>query len=155
MPLRQISITFAETIGIKMNSNIRHCGVIESISGNRARIRTLRSSACESCEAKAGCSGKRGMELRVDVVDDRLAAHRPGDRVVVEIPAKSGRQAVAIGFGLPLVAFVATLLALHAAGTSDGRAAMAGIAAIAVYYLILYALRKRLNRHFTIHLAEG
>lgn len=138
-----------------MNSNIRHCGVIESINGKRARVRTVRSSACESCEAKAGCGGKHGRELLVDVVDERLEAHKPGDRVVVEIPARSGRQAVAIGFGIPLAAFVATLLALHAAGTSDEGAALAGIAAIAVYYLIIYMLRKRVNRHFTIHLAEG
>ena len=50
--------------------------------------------------------------------------------------------------------FVATLLILHYAAIADETAAFAAIAVIAVYYLIIYMLRKRVNRHFAIHLAE-
>ena len=137
-----------------MKSNIRQCGVIESITGNRARIRITRSSACDSCEANAGCTGKHGKDFHINVVDDRFANYKPGDRVHVEIPSRHGRQAVLIGFGLPLMVFVATLLILHYAAIADETAAFAAIAVLAVYYLIIYMLRKRVNRHFAIHLAE-
>lgn len=137
-----------------MNNKIRHCGVIESINGNRAQVRTVRSSACDSCEAKAGCNTRHGKDFKIEVVDNRIASHKVGDRVYVEVAAKTGRQAVLIGFGLPLVVFVATLLGIHHAGSADTTAAMGAIGAIAIYYLIIYMLRRRVNRHFTIHLAD-
>ncbi len=136
-----------------MKNNIRQCGIIESIHGDRARIRTTRSSACSSCEASAGCHATRGKTFHVDIVDKRLASHKPGDHVHIEIPAKTGRLALFLGFGLPLVIFTATLLCLHALGAKDERAALAAIGALVAYYLIIYMLRNTVNRHFAIHLA--
>ncbi len=137
-----------------MERNIRQCGIIESIDGNRARISTVRSSACDSCEANRTCkSGIKG-NFYVDVCDERLATCKPGDRVYIEMPTAAGRQAVLVGFGLPLIVFVATLLALHYCGVDDVMAAMWGIGALVVYYLIIYILRRRVDRHFTIRLAE-
>ena len=136
-----------------MKNNIRQCGIIESIHGNRAHIRTTRSSACGSCEASAGCHAIRGKTFHVDIVDDRLANHKPGDHVYIEIPAKTGRLALLVGFGLPLVIFVATLLCLHTLGTKDDQAALGAIGTLVAYYLIIYILRRTVNRHFAIHLA--
>ena len=112
-----------------------------------------RSSACDTCEASAGCGGKHGKDLHIDVTDPRIASHKVGDRVTVEIPARSGHQAVAIGFGLPLLLFIATLLVMHYTGCADETAALGGIATLVVYYIILYISRSVVNRHFTIHLA--
>lgn len=136
-----------------MNKSIRHCGVIESISGCRARIRTLRTSACSTCSASDSCGGTHGKEFHLDIEDERLARHCPGDRVLVEISADRGRQAVVVGFGLPLIVFVTTLLAAHAL-VDDVVSAVVALVAIVVYYIIIYALRRVLNRHFAIHLVE-
>lgn len=135
-----------------MDNNIRHCGVIESIEGHRIRIHTVRSSACDSCGASSTCNGKRGKDFSIDITDESMSSYKPGDRVYVEISAKTGRQAVAIGFALPLIIFVATLLTMHYAGCSDGQTAMGAIASLAIYYLIIYMVRKKINRHFTIRI---
>ena len=90
----------------------------------------------------------------VDVEDKRLAKYSKGDRVHVEMTAKSGRNAVIIGFGLPLLLFVASLLAIHYAGTKDETAAFCAIGVLVVYYLIIYMARKSINRHFEIRLAD-
>lgn len=136
-----------------MNKSIRHCGVIESINGCRAHIRTLRTSACSTCEASAGCKGVHGKDFHVDIEDKRLAGYSPGDRVLLEMPADRGRQAVLIGFGLPLVIFVMALLVARVLA-DDIVAAAVALAALAVYYIIIYMLRRVLNSHFAIHLAE-
>lgn len=137
-----------------MGNNIRHCGVIESIEGHRIRIRTVRSSACDSCEASATCNGKRGKDFYIDITDESMASHKPGDRVYVEMPAKTGRQAVAVGFALPLAIFIATLLGLHHAACDDAAAALGAIVSLVIYYIIIYMARKKINRHFSVRIAD-
>lgn len=136
-----------------MNSKIRHCGTIESISGCRARVSIMRTSACHTCEAAASCRVHAGKKMCIDIDDPRIAAYSPGDRIYVEMPAQAGRQAVVIGFGLPLLLFVAALVAMHCAGMADETAAAASIGVLAAYYIIIYILRKRIDRRFTISVA--
>lgn len=138
----------------KMNSKIRHCGTVESISGNRARVSIMRTSACQTCEASAGCKIHSGKRMSIEIEDPRIASYSPGDRINVEMPVRAGRQAVLIGFGVPLLLFVASLLAMHYAGLDDEVAALAAIGVLAIYYILIYIMRKRVNRHFTITLAD-
>ena len=119
-----------------MTTKIRQCGVIESLNGTHARIQIMRSSACQTCEASNGCKVHSSKTMYVDVGDKRLAKYNKGDRVHVEMTAKSGRNAVIIGFGLPLLLFVASLLAIHYAGAKDETAAFCAIGVLVVYYLI-------------------
>ena len=121
-----------------MTTKIRQCGVIESLNGTHARIQIMRSSACQTCEASNGCKVHSSKTMYVDVEDKRLAKYNKGDRVHVEMTAKSGRNAVIIGFGLPLLLFVASLLAIHYAGAKDETAAFCAIGVLVVYYLIIY-----------------
>lgn len=130
--------------------SIRQCGVIESIGGGRARVRTVRSSACGQCEAKDGCRSHGSRAVAVDVDATRLEGCRVGDRVVLRMPVAMGRNAVAVGFVVPLLAFVAVMVAVHAAGHSDATAALAALATLAVYYVLLYALRTRVERYFKV-----
>ena len=133
-----------------MNTKIRQCGVIESINGTHARIQIVRPSACQTCEASSRCNIHSGKIT----YDQRLAKYQKGDRVQVEITAKAGRYAVAIGFALPLVLFVSTMLALHYNGATDEIAALSAIGVIGVYYFIIYLIRKYINRHFEVRLAD-
>lgn len=137
-----------------MSKKICHQGVIESINGSRARIRTVRSAACDACEAAGTCHSQRGKDFHIDVDDPQLANRKPGDNVRIEISAASGRQAVAVGFGLPLVVFTATLLGMHYGGCSDEKSALAGLGVLAAYYIIIYALRRRMERHFKVRIAD-
>lgn len=138
-----------------MTTKIRQCWVIESINGTHARIQIMRSSACQTCEASNGCKVHSSKTMYVDVEDKRLAKYSKGDRVHVEMTAKSGRNAVIIGFGLPLLLFVASLLSIHYAGAKDETAAFCAIGVLVVYYLIIYMARKSINRHFEIRLADS
>ena len=72
-----------------MTTKIRQCGVIESLNGSHARIQIMRSSACQTCEASNGCKVHSSKTMYVDVEDKRLAKYNKGDRVHVEMTAKS------------------------------------------------------------------
>lgn len=139
---------------LQRQGRIIRCGVIESVSGTRARIRTERSSACDTCGASAGCKAGGGRAFHLDVDDEAVAHMSVGDRVTVEMQASMGRQAVALGFAVPLVLFVAVLLGMHAAGCADSVAAMGAIGVLAVYYIIMYMLRHTVDRHFKVRVIK-
>ena len=137
------------------NKTIRHCGVITQTDGNRVRVRCVRLSACDSCDMSGSCSTPKGRDFYVDAVASGHGEHRVGDRVVVETSASNGRNAVALGFVLPLVAFLAALFAARSVWHSDAVAALCGLGVCALYYLLLYAMRSTLNRKFRFVVSDN
>lgn len=136
--------------------NIRHNGVIESVSGCMARIRIARQSACSTCEAKATCRGHGVKDFVVSVSDPALAGMNPGDTVTVEMPQKTGRYAVLLGFAVPLALVVtAIIVAAILLDAGDVVAALAALAALVSYYGVLYVARNRLDRRFCVKVGKS
>ena len=133
---------------------IRQCGVVESVDGKRLRIRTVRSSACDACGAASGCNAHGAKPFYVDADSATLASCRPGDHVEIEMTPRLGRQAVGVGFLIPLLVFVAVLAAVRSSVADDGIAALSALGALVAYYIILYMLRSRVNRHFTVRITK-
>ena len=126
-------------------------GEIMSIDGTHARIRIARSSACDTCEAGSRCM-RHAHVLMVDVDDEAVARHRVGDNVRVAMSERTGRHAVMLGFGLPLLLAVAVMALSSRSGAGDTVSAAASLAVLTVYYMLLVAARRWLNRHFAVTL---
>jgi sigma-E factor negative regulatory protein RseC len=76
-----------------------------------------------------------------------------GDKVVVALLNRGmALSSVVMGYLLPLVVLLATLLLLKAIGLEDGVVALGAIGAVALYYLLLYILRREIEKkiEFTI-----
>ena len=63
---------------------------------------------------------------------------------IAEANEKSG-LAVLLAFGVPLVLMLAVLLILKVLGYSEGVAALSMLAVLAVYYIILWLMRRRIT----------
>lgn len=137
------------------NGTIRHCGVVTQIDGCWVRVKCFRVSACDSCGLSRSCTTPKGKEFYVDAVDSASQSRHVGDRVVVETMAGNGRLAVALGFVLPLLLFLAALFASKAVWHSDNLSALCGLGVCAVYYLLLYAMRNTLNRKFRFVISDN
>lgn len=133
---------------------IRHEGIIDSIDGNRARIAIARSTACDTCETSSSCKLHGKKIMYVEVVDEIIAHRSVGDTVNVEFSAKMGHQAVFIGFGLPLILFVAVVMFLHKWNISDCVSAIVALGSLFAYYLLLYFVRELIGKRFKIHIVE-
>lgn len=90
----------------------------------------------------------------VEVTDTDVLNHKVGDVVCVEMSVDMGHRAVLLGFGLPLILFVALLLTLHFAGYGDEQSALYALGALVLYYLIIYILRGMVDRHFRVNLVK-
>ena len=76
-----------------------------------------------------------------------------GERVVVATKMPMGLMAVFYSYVLPAIVLVATLAAVVGLGGSEEVAAIASLAAVALYYTALWIARERISRKisFTIH----
>lgn len=129
---------------------IRHDGIVDSIENGCIHVRILQASACAACGAKSLCSAAESKEKIIDVYGADVNAYQVGQRVMVEGAAAMGMKAVRLAFLFPLLLMV--LAVALAMGLTDGNEAIGAIAALlslVVYFLVLFAGKKRLMREFT------
>ena len=127
-------------------ANIQHRGVVESIEGNRVVVVVEQQSACAGCHAQGICSQK-GERRIIEVTTSDAKNYSVGDKVVVALLDRGmAFSSVVMGYLLPLVVLLATLLTLHSVGVEDGIVALSAIGAVALYYLLLYVLRREIEK---------
>jgi len=96
---------------------ITETGKVVAVDGDQAWVQTIRTSACQSCSAKAACGQKAlaqvtgGRANQVCVLNSANA--RVGDEVVLGIDEQSLLQASLWVYGLPLLLMVLFSIAGH------------------------------------------
>ncbi|NTV83506.1 MAG: SoxR reducing system RseC family protein [Bacteroidales bacterium] len=130
------------------SGSIIHPGIIESIQGDKVSVRILARSACSSCHAKGACTVADIEEKIIEADLDPLVSWKPGDHVMVRMEESLGRKAVLMGYGLPLVVLVGSIILFLSLLNHEGLAALLSILMLVPYYLLLYLFRKRLQKEF-------
>ena len=129
---------------------IKHDGVVDSIEGDCIHVRIVQASACAACGAKSLCSAAESKEKMVDVFGADTAAYQVGQRVMVEGAATMGMKAVRLAFLFPLLLLVAAVaLVMWLTGGNEALAALSALLALMVYFVVLFACKKRLKQEFT------
>lgn len=135
-----------------MGRRIEHRGIVESVSGGVVMVRTERKTACAECHAKGLC-GEQGGERLIKVTSDQASAFAAGDKVIVALENTTmAFSAILWAYLFPLCILLAVLFSAHAIGLSDGVAALSSLGATALYYVVLYIMRRYFERKikFTI-----
>jgi sigma-E factor negative regulatory protein RseC len=135
-----------------MGRRIEHRGVVESVATGVVMVRTERKTACAECHAKGLC-GEQGGERVIKVTTSKASAFEPGDKVIVALENTAmAFSAILWAYLFPLCILLAVLFSAHALGFSDGIAALASLSATAIYYVVLYIMRRYFDRKikFTI-----
>ena len=123
-------------------NDISHEGTIISIEKENLRVRIIQNSACASCKIAGHCQTSESKEKIIEVTTPDYADFSVGDKVNVTESVGVGAKAVVFGFILPLALMMAAIIsAITSFDTSEGVAALAGIASLIPYYLVLYFLR--------------
>ena len=129
---------------------IKHDGIVDAIEGDCIHVRIVQASACAACGAKSLCSAAESKEKIVDVYGTDVQAYQVGQRVMVEGAAAMGMKAVRLAFLFPLLLLVvAVAVAMWLTEGNEVVGAMAALVALATYFLVLFACKKRLMNEFT------
>lgn len=132
---------------------IRHDGIIESIgTDGHVRVRITQTSACAGCKIASHCNASDQKVKMVDVYHCERKGLSVGDGVVVVTSQAAAGRALLLGFGLPLVLLLTVLGGMLLAGKDEGTSAIAGLAALLPYYLILWLCRDRIARNVVFYI---
>ena len=135
---------------MSMAEVIKHDGIVDSIDGDCIHVRIVQASACAACGAKSLCSAAESKEKIVDIYGADINAYQVGQRVMVEGAAAMGMKAVRLAFLFPLLLLVAAVaVAMWLTDGNEAAAALSALLALTVYFLMLFACKKRLINKFS------
>ena len=135
-----------------MSHTLQHRGKVDHITNDKVFVRVEKQGACAGCHAKGLC-GERGDERIMEVTTPYASTFEVGESVVVALVKRSmGWSSVAWGYMFPLVVLLGVLFGAKALEADNGLAAVTSIVAVAIYYVVLYALRGMFEKRiqFTI-----
>jgi positive regulator of sigma E activity len=123
-------------------------GIIESVKDNRITVRIDRGSACGHCSAQGLCNLAESTE-RIIEVNNSAEIYSVGEWVQVTMSRSMGNKAILLGYFIPFILLISTLLVLSAFGLPDWIAGLVSILILVPYFIIIYIFRERLKRSFS------
>jgi sigma-E factor negative regulatory protein RseC len=127
---------------------IIHPGIVERIADGKIFVKILSTSACSTCHAKGVCSVSEVEEKIIEADHDPSGNYRPGDQVIVKMKESLGHKAVLMGYVLPLVVLLLSIVVFLSLLHHEGLAALLSILMLIPYYLALFLFRKKLQKEF-------
>ena len=132
--------------------NITHEGRVVKVEGRNVTVCFIQNSACSGCHAKGICSSQDQAEKMV-VADSQGIEYVVGETVNIIVSNEVAWTAVVLAFIVPLViAFVALFVAVPLAG--EMIACLVTLGVLAVYYLVLFTQRNKMNRKVVFTLSR-
>ena len=127
---------------------VSHSGTILSVDPQFIKVEIVSESGCSSCHAQGLCGVWDQKVKEVMVPTPVSEFYEPGEEVWVDLKASMGYKAVWIAYAVPLVILVSVIMVLLLAGVGELAAGLTGIAAVAVYYFVVWLLRERLRDQY-------
>ncbi len=140
---------------MKHNDTIEHDGTVVSVERGEVRVDVEVGEACGACASRGQCAlGQASQHRSINIATSDASSYSAGERVTVAVRRGTGIAAVALGYVVPLALLVAVLAACICAGSADGTAAIASISAVAVYYAVLYAFRRKISEKISFTISK-
>ena len=145
------------------NEHIDHQGTVTAISANSAEgtltatVKLEGNHDCSGCRAAALCgvAGKGSDTISVPLTAHEAGRLHIGDRVTLRGTERMHRRAIMLATVLPCVTLVAVMVALYLLTGSQPVAAIGGLAAMVIFFLVLFLARNRVAHEFSFTLAES
>lgn len=134
-------------------ADISHIGKIVAIAPDFITVEIVAESACATCHAASLC-GTADATHKAISVPATLGNWQVGQEVKVLLKRSMGFKAVWLAYAIPLAVLLGVLLALNAAGLSELASGLIAIAAVGVYYLVLWLFRDKLRNEYSFYIKE-
>lgn len=133
---------------------ITHPGIVQDIDSNRIHVRILSMSACASCHAKGMCTIADMEEKVIDVRRTGKQTYKVGDKVVLVMKKSLGSKAVLLGYFIPFLILISSLIIFLSLTDNELFAALLSIGLLVPYYLLLFLLKDKLSKTFEFSIQE-
>ena len=135
---------------METKNTIRHKGRVVEVMNGAVKVSVVATSACSACSIKEHCLSTERKEKEIvakTLPNDNFTV---GDVVDVEIAQGLGLKAVGIAYGIPCIVLIVSMVLASRYFTNDFLVAGIALAATAATYGIIYLLRGKIERNFSI-----
>lgn len=130
-----------------MENQVEHEGTVVSMNGNTIVVRIVASSACGGCAAKNYCGTAENKDKDI-CVDGFSGDFVLGERVKVLMRSSMGFHALCIGYIIPFVLVLITLLMVYQFSGNELASGLSALLILVPYYLILHLLKQKIAKSF-------
>lgn len=132
---------------------VKNDGVVTKITEDRIFVAITCHSACAGCGAKRVCNMAEMAQKELELPRDEVGeAFNSGDKVTVLMRQSLGFYAVFLGYFLPFLILILTLVLGSMTIDEEAVVGLASLGILVPYYLILYLFRHRLKKAFKFKL---
>ena len=129
-----------------MSERITHEGIIDHIENDAVFVRILSKSACAECHSKSMCSVSEMNEKLIEV-KQKGSGYTNGETVNVILDRSLGNKAVLLGYFIPFILLITTLL-ISSLYFGELWSGLMAVAVLIPYYLLLFAFKDKLSKTF-------
>ena len=131
---------------------MEHPGIVTAVKPGFVTVQIESTSACAACAAHSKCGFAESKTKSLDIpIDDNLNDNfKVGDRVTVTIDHTRGLLATWWAYVVPAVLLLGAVVGFTLAELPEPIVILLSLAVLAVYILILFLLRKKLDSQFTL-----
>ncbi len=124
-------------------------GTVTEVHARTVTVALAGAEECSGCPGESACGLGAGGDRVVEAACGGRS-FQVGDRVVVRCRADRGWLALACGYLIPFALLVAALLGASVLFDEEILVGLLGLGVVALYYLGLWSVRKRLGRTFIL-----
>ncbi len=137
------------------SENIEHPGIIDRIEGKRVWVSIQPQSACGNCHSKSYCGMAEVAEKIVEVQPPAPGTTLEKDQhVIISLKKSLGYRALFLGYLLPFVILLLSLIILISITGNEALSALTAIMLMVPYYLILYINRDKIKASFRFFIKQ-
>jgi positive regulator of sigma E activity len=131
-------------------TGIAHDAIVRQIDGDSVTVVLLNHENCAGCHAEKACGISSG-ESKTVLITGKYNV-KPGDRVTVTMKQSDGFMALFLGYLLPLIVFLFSLILLNAFSANELLSGLISLGILVPYYLLFSLFRKSMNTRFSFHI---
>lgn len=130
-----------------------HNGIVTASGEGRVKVKMEVHSACSSCHAHAKCGFSESAHKEVTIDTKDWLNYPEGTNVEVIISQGRGMAAVWWAYLLPAILIIICFAVLYNL-SSELITALVTLVVVAVYYVILWFFRQRLQKRFSFRIRK-
>ena len=132
--------------------HIEHEGIVSKTDGKKVIVNLTNVSNCSSCHVQGMCSVSDVDKKEIEIVSEIGDSLKKGDKVDVSFSKTSGPKALFLGYVLPFLFVLITLLITFQITGNEAVSGLSSLAILIPYYFGLFMFRSKLKREFAFRL---
>lgn len=127
---------------------------MSEVGDKLVEVEFVTESACASCKAKGLCGVDEGNKRFVTVYEPLAQYYSVGEQVMIGVSEVMGMKAAIYAYIIPFFILLGTLLVTLHIGWSETMAGLTSLGLMALYYIVLYLFRRRIEKEIVFKIRK-